>query len=80
MLCKKINKAKASAWAELLTIDDDPWGMPYRIVMNDRLRRYRVDRTGGGGKHVEVVVSRLARRTIRRSYGAMGVVRSLSVA
>jgi len=30
---------KANAWDELLkTIDDDPWRMPYRIVMN-RLRR-----------------------------------------
>jgi len=38
-LCVAIKKAKAGAWNELLkTIDDDPWGMPYRIVM-DRLRR-----------------------------------------
>lgn len=33
-----INKAKTSAWQELLlTLDNDPWGLPYRIVM-DKLR------------------------------------------
>jgi len=34
-----IRKAKAQAWQDLIkTIDDDPWGIPYRIVMN-KLRR-----------------------------------------
>jgi len=34
-----IRKAKESAWQELIrTIDEDPWGLPYRIVLN-RLRR-----------------------------------------
>jgi len=37
--CKKIKKAKSEAWILLLqTLDDDPWGLSYRIVM-DRLRR-----------------------------------------
>lgn len=35
----EIKKAKANAWQELMeTIDKDPWGKPYRIVMN-RLKR-----------------------------------------
>lgn len=34
-----IRKAKISAWKDLIrTIDEDPWGLPYRIMMN-RLRR-----------------------------------------
>lgn len=34
-----IKKAKASAWEELLqTIEQDPWGLPYRIVVK-KLRR-----------------------------------------
>jgi len=33
-----ISKAKVSAWQELLlTLNNDPWGLPYRIVM-DKLR------------------------------------------
>lgn len=33
-LRNKISKAKATAWQELLkTIDSDPWGMPYKIIM-----------------------------------------------
>jgi len=41
--CKMIKKAKSEAWSLLLeTLDDDPWGLPYKIVM-DRLRR-----TGSG--------------------------------
>lgn len=33
-LCRVILKAKNSAWSELLsTINEDPWGLPYRIVM-----------------------------------------------
>jgi len=37
-LAKKIRKAKAEAWDALLrTLDDDPWGIPYKLVM-DRLR------------------------------------------
>lgn len=38
-LREEIRKAKATAWKELMeTIDRDPWGKPYRIVLN-RLRR-----------------------------------------
>lgn len=38
-LKREIAKAKNKAWKELiLTIDDDPWGLPYKIVLN-RLRR-----------------------------------------
>lgn len=34
-----IKKAKSTAWSELIeTIDKDPWGLPYRIVLN-RLRQ-----------------------------------------
>ncbi|KMQ91737.1 reverse transcriptase, partial [Lasius niger] len=34
-----INRAKSAAWRELiLTLDNDPWGLPYRLVLN-RLRR-----------------------------------------
>jgi len=30
----KINKAKSAAWQELLnTIDEDPWGLPYKLVL-----------------------------------------------
>jgi len=35
---RKIRKAKSEAWGAFLrTLDDDPWGIPYKIVM-DRLR------------------------------------------
>jgi len=35
---KKIRKAKAESWDALLrTLDEDPWGIPYKLVM-DRLR------------------------------------------
>jgi len=38
-LCKLIKRSKAKAWESLIdTLEDDPWGLPYRIVM-DRLRR-----------------------------------------
>jgi len=38
-LCKSIKKVKSEAWSSLIgTLDDDPWGLPYKIVMN-RLRR-----------------------------------------
>jgi len=38
-LCKSIKRAKSEAWGALIgTLDDDPCGLPYRIVM-DRLRR-----------------------------------------
>jgi len=38
-LCKHIKKAKLESWTKLIeTLDEDPWGLPYRIVM-DRLRR-----------------------------------------
>lgn len=31
----EINKAKSTAWQELIdTIEEDPWGLPYRIVLN----------------------------------------------
>jgi len=34
-----IRKAKVDAWSELIKcIEDDPWGLPYRIVMG-KLRR-----------------------------------------
>lgn len=34
LLRKEINKAKSSAWRELIqTIDSDPWGRPYKLVM-----------------------------------------------
>jgi len=37
-LAKKIRKAKTESWDALIsTLDEDPWGIPYRIVM-DRLR------------------------------------------
>jgi len=37
--CKHIKKAKSKAWGELIqTLDDDPWGRPYKLVMG-RLRR-----------------------------------------
>jgi len=37
--CKRIKRAKSDAWDALIkTLDDDPWGLPYRIAMN-RLRR-----------------------------------------
>jgi len=37
--CKLIRKAKMEAWDALIgTLDEDPWGLPYRIVM-DRIRR-----------------------------------------
>jgi len=37
-LVKKIRKAKTESWAALLeTLDKDPWGLPYKLVM-DRLR------------------------------------------
>jgi len=38
-LCREIKKAKLEAWDKLLqTLEEDPWGLPYKIVM-DRLRR-----------------------------------------
>jgi len=38
-LCKHIKKAKLEAWTKLIeTLDKDPWGLPYKIVI-DRLRR-----------------------------------------
>jgi len=38
-LCKLIKKAKAEAWDALIqTLDDNSWGLPYKIVM-DRLRK-----------------------------------------
>lgn len=38
-LRRAIRKAKVLAWKDLIrTIDEDTWGLPYRIVMN-RLRR-----------------------------------------
>ena len=38
MLKGAIHRAKTSAWQELIaTLDNDPWGLPYRIVLN-RLR------------------------------------------
>ncbi|KMQ88875.1 reverse transcriptase, partial [Lasius niger] len=38
-LCREIAKAKNAAWRELIsTIDADPWGLPYKVVLN-RLRR-----------------------------------------
>lgn len=34
-LCRAIKEAKNKAWSKLLsTIDEDPWGRPYKIVMN----------------------------------------------
>lgn len=40
-LGKLIAKAKATAWQELIdTIEQDPWGLPFRIVLN-KLRRSR---------------------------------------
>lgn len=39
LLKREIRKAKTGAWRELLaTLDEDPWGLPYRIVLK-RLRR-----------------------------------------
>jgi len=36
--CKLIKKAKSEAWdAFIKTLDDDPWGLPYKLVM-DRMR------------------------------------------
>ncbi|KAH8279985.1 hypothetical protein KR018_008025, partial [Drosophila ironensis] len=44
-LQKEIAKAKAGAFKELLTsIDEDPWGMAYRIVYK------RIKATGGKGQ------------------------------
>ncbi|KMQ92618.1 reverse transcriptase [Lasius niger] len=38
-LRRAINRAKSAAWRELiLTLDSDPWGLPYRLVLS-RLRR-----------------------------------------
>lgn len=38
-LKRAISKAKSAAWRELiLTLDSDPWGLPYCLVLN-RLRR-----------------------------------------
>lgn len=38
-LKRAINRAKSAAWRELiLTLDSDPWGLPYRLVLS-RLRR-----------------------------------------
>lgn len=38
-LKRAISKAKTKAWRELIrTIDDDPWDLPYRLVLN-RLRQ-----------------------------------------
>lgn len=38
-LKRAIGRAKSAAWRELiLTLDNDPWGLPYRLVLN-RLRR-----------------------------------------
>jgi len=38
-LCKNIKKAKSEAWGTLIQIlDEDPWGLPYKIVIG-RLRR-----------------------------------------
>ncbi|XP_071577582.1 uncharacterized protein [Temnothorax nylanderi] len=35
----EIRKAKSRAWQELIsTLDDDPWGLPYKVVLN-RLRK-----------------------------------------
>lgn len=35
----EINRSKARAWEELIqSINDDPWGLPYRVVLK-RLRR-----------------------------------------
>jgi len=40
-LCKSIKKAKSESWDSLIrTLDNDPWDLPYKIVMN-RLRRSR---------------------------------------
>jgi len=41
-LCKHIKKAKSEAWGAFIqTLDSDPWGLPYKLVM-DRLRRSNV--------------------------------------
>jgi len=32
---REINRAKLSAWQELIgTVEEDPWGLPYRVVLN----------------------------------------------
>jgi len=39
ILCTQIKEAKIQAWNELIRgIDEDPWGLPYKIVMK-KLRR-----------------------------------------
>lgn len=39
-LCRAITRAKAESWADLLrTLDDDPWGLAYKIVRN-KLKRW----------------------------------------
>lgn len=39
LLRKEINKSKEKAWEELIqTIESDPWGLPYKVVLN-KLRR-----------------------------------------
>jgi len=41
-LCKLITKAKSDAWEIFIkSLDDDPWGLPYKLVM-DRLRQFNV--------------------------------------
>ncbi|RLU24749.1 hypothetical protein DMN91_002839 [Ooceraea biroi] len=38
-LCAEIKKAKDEAWQALLdSVDEDPWGLPYKVVLS-RLRR-----------------------------------------
>jgi len=40
-LAKAIKEAKEKSWAELIaTVDGDPWGKPYKVVMK-RLRRHK---------------------------------------
>lgn len=55
-----IRKAKTNAWKDLIrTIDEDPWGLPYRLVMN-RLRRTSPSLSEMLGKQVlENTISKL---------------------
>lgn len=35
LLCLEIKRAKRDAWEKLiLSINEDPWGLPYKIVLN----------------------------------------------
>jgi len=76
-LCKAIKKAKSEAWNILLkTLDDDLWGLPYKLVM-DRLKRSDPGMTFWSGKLLRncwMSYSRLEKSTTPNPSGEDSVI------